>query len=127
MTTANCPSGWAGVDIWWNNWKDHLYYALGQEFKPSSNLYQSCGWPNVCISIASSNKYAAIVMFAGPRLSALNQTRAVKSDITQYLEGVNAGNFTGASGNEIYQTGSASSTFNDVLYCIDANLNVGPC
>ncbi len=124
MTTANCPPGWASIDPWWNNWKDHLFYAVAQAYRPTSNTHQSCG---TCLRRNGIGQYAAVVMFAGPRLTALNQTRAVKSDITQYLEGNNASNFPGANGNENYQSGVAGTTFNDVLYCIDGNLNVGPC
>jgi hypothetical protein len=128
MTTANCPAGWASVDPWWNNWKDHLFYALSQEFQPTSNGGQSCGnWHAQCLSINNAGHYAAVVMFAGPRLSALNQTRANKSVITDYLETPNGTNFTGASGNENYTTGVASSTFNDVLYCIKEDLSVIQC
>jgi|ERR1039458_2715594 hypothetical protein len=121
MTTTNCPAGWASVDPWWNNWKDHLFYAIGQSFKPSSNTNQSCG---TCLQINGSGQYAAVVMFAGQRLSALNQTRANKSVVTDYLETPNGTNFPGANGNENYKTASISGTFNDVLCFIDQNLSV---
>ncbi len=124
MTTSTCGSGWtSSVNVWWNNWKDQLFYALSQEFKPTNSTYQNCGFNN-CLKINGYGQYAAVVMFAGPRLSALNQTRADKSVVTAYLEGNNAGSFPGANGNENYQTASASSTFNDVLCYIDENLNV---
>lgn len=124
MTTANCPSGWSSVNPWWNNWKDHLFYAIGKEFEPSSDTNQSCG---NCLRINGSGKYAAVVMFAGQKLSALNQTRADKSVVSDYLEGNNASNFPAANGNENYQTAPAISTFNDVLYCIKEDLSVVPC
>ena len=124
MTTATCPAGWATVDPWWNNWKDHLFYAIGDEFQPAWSTTQACG---PCLKINGAGKYAAVVMFAGQRLSALNQTRADKSIVTHYLESNNASNFPGASGNENYQTAPASSTFDDVLYCIKEDLSVVPC
>jgi type II secretory pathway pseudopilin PulG len=124
MTTASCGSGWtSSIDIWWNNWKDHLFYAVGKTYRPTTNQYQSCF---TCVQVNSSGLYAAVVMFAGPRLS--NQTRANKSVVTDYLESTNASNFPDTThGNRNYTSGAASPTFNDVLYCIDSNLNVGPC
>jgi hypothetical protein len=131
MTTANCPAGWASVDPWWNNWKDHLFYALAQEFRPTSSGGQSCGWSSQCLSKNGSGHYAAVVMFANSRLAGqvrASDTTGVNSvprgTISNYLESNNASNFTGASGNENYKTGTASSTFNDVLCSIDDNLNV---
>ncbi len=124
MTSANCPAGWASIDSWWNNWKDHLFYAIGQSFKPSSNTNQSCG---TCLRINGAGQYAAVVMFAGQRLPALNQTRVNKSIVTDYLEGNNASNFTGANGQENYVAAPVSSTFNDVLYCISPTFSITPC
>jgi type II secretory pathway pseudopilin PulG len=128
MTTANCPAGWASVDPWWNNWKDHLFYAIGLTFRPTLNTNQSCG-PGTCLTINGSGQYAGVVIFAEQILS--NQSRADKSAVANYLEGNNANNVAGipflASGDENYQTAPVSSTFNDVLYCIDQNLNVAPC
>ncbi len=42
---ANCPNpaNWAAIYPWWNNWKDHLFYAIGSAFKPTGNTHQSCG------------------------------------------------------------------------------------
>jgi hypothetical protein len=65
-------------------------------------------------------------MLAGPRLS--SQDRTVKSAVNQYLEGSNASNYPDTtSGNKDYTTAPASSTFNDVLYCIKEDLSVIPC
>jgi type II secretory pathway pseudopilin PulG len=127
---ADCGSGWtSSVDIWWDNWKDHLFYAIGKTYRPTTNLYQSCGY---CLQVNGSGLIAAVIMFAGPRLippqSTLNQTRTDKSVVADYLEGYNASNFPDTtSGTKNYQSGSASSAFNDVLYCINSNLIVGPC
>lgn len=132
MTTASCPAGWANVDPWWNNWKDHLFYALAQSFKPTSSGNQSCSWwYSQCLSINYSGHYAAVVMFANSGLT--GQVRASdttgtnslpRSTISNYLEGRNASNFPGANGNENYQISPTSSTFNDVLCYIDGNLQV---
>lgn len=128
MSNAYCPAGWASASInpWWKNWKDHLFYAVGKEFRPSFNTGQDCHWFNPCLSINGSGNYAAVVMLAGPRLS--SQDRTVKSAVNQYLEGSNASNYPDTtSGNKDYTTAPASSTFNDVLYCIKEDLSVIPC
>ncbi|NNM68373.1 MAG: hypothetical protein HKM00_00090 [Gallionella sp.] len=128
MTTANCPAGWASVDPWWNNWKDQLFYAVSQEFRPSNDTNQSCG---TCLEVNGSGQYAAVVMFASSRLA--GQVRASdttgtnsipRGTVGNYLEDNNASNFASANGNENYKTAPASSTFNDVLCVIDENLSV---
>jgi type II secretory pathway pseudopilin PulG len=126
----NCPSAdwFTKYYPWWSNWKEHLFYAIGQTFRPTLNTNQSCGGFN-CLSINGSGQYAGVVIFAEQILS--NQTRADKSVIAGYLEGNNASNVAGipfpATGAENYQTAPVSSTFNDVLYCINADLTVIPC
>jgi hypothetical protein len=113
---------------WWNNWKDHLFYALSREYRPANLLTGLCG---DCVSVNGSSNYAAVVMFAGSRLSgqvrASSTTAAQRSVIDNYLEGRNATNHPNSNGNADYQSGTASAIFNDTLYCIDTNLNVAPC
>ncbi len=121
---ANCP-GWAAIYPWWDNWKDHLFYALGERFEPGTGNTGSCSSTS-CLKINGSGNYAAVVMFAGKKLS--SQSRANKSVVPDYLESSNASNFSSADGDESYTTAvTSSSTFNDILYCIDTNLNVNPC
>lgn len=122
MSPGNCSYSWASVDPWWNNWKDHLFYALAQEYKPSDyTIGQSCG---PCLSINGSGQYAAVVMFANSRLAGqvrASDTTGVNSTpratVSNYLEDVNASNFTGASGDENYKT--ASTGINDILCYIN--------
>jgi len=129
--SANCPSGWATIYPWWDNWKDHLYYAIGKKFEPASTSTGSCGG-GTCLTINGAGNYAAVVILAGKKLS--GQTRANKSLAADYLEGLNNVNFVAtpvvapiATGAENYQTGPVSSTFNDILYCIKEDLTVIPC
>jgi type II secretory pathway pseudopilin PulG len=124
-----CPSAdWSTKFFpWWVNWKEHLYYAVSYQFRPTLSTYQSCSWFSQCLSINGSGHYAAVVMFAGAKLPALNQTRANNADPSQYLEGYNASNlnsYLSANGNENYQSGPASGSFNDVLCYINDNLQV---
>lgn len=113
---------------WWNNWKDHLFYALSREYGPGNGDTGSCG---NCLSVNGGGNYAAVVMFAGGRLAgqvrAGSSTAAQRGVIGNYLEGRNASNHPNSSGDADYQSGAASTAFNDTLYCIDTNLNVAPC
>jgi hypothetical protein len=116
---------------WYSNWKDHLFYALSDKFAPDSGSNTPPCDSNHCVKVNSSGTLnAAVVMFAGERLAALNQVRDTDTDranIANYLEGRNASNHPNANGNGDYQSGAASATFNDLLYCIREDLSVVPC
>lgn len=123
----NCPNpdDWAAIYPWWYNWKEHLFYALSEKYKPDSDSTNSCDSDH-CVHINSLGNYAAVVIFAGKNLSSFTRS---KSDISKYLEGRNSTNMAGyANGNENYQIDATSSTFNDIVYCIkdDTNLTVVP-
>jgi hypothetical protein len=122
LNTSNCPDGWAGVEAWWSNWKDHLFYALAGEFRPGALPTAPCG---NCLRINGNGRYAAVILFAGSKLPA--QDRTDRSVLDAYLEGRNAGNYPNAGGNGDYEVSAGTDTFNDMLYCIDENLAVLPC
>lgn len=125
---ANCPAGWAALYPWWDNWKDHLFYAIGQKFRPDNNATGACDNSH-CLHANGSGNYAAIVIFANKGLS--NQTRAgsvtdlQRGIAANYLEGNNALNVANqnASGREDYQV-TAGANFNDIVYCITESLAV---
>lgn len=115
----------------WQNWKDHFFYAVAESYQPGAPLPTGCG---ACLSVNGAGNYAAIVLFAGPRLEALGQRRNAppldadtKGDIVNYLEGANAANhpYTGGSADFVSQPETAS--FNDVAYCIDTAMTVAAC
>jgi hypothetical protein len=109
---------------WWNNWKDHLFYAIGKNFKPDDNVTGACDSDH-CLSVnGSPSNNAAVVIFAGSKLS--NQTRANKSSVADYLEGRNSTNIGSSysNGKENYQLDPTSTTFNDIIYCIKNDLTV---
>lgn len=124
---SNCPNvpTWpTAYYTWWTNWKDQMFYALADDFKPDSGS-SSCG---ICLSVNGSGNYAAVVMFAGKKLT--GQARSSSSDrldFANYLEGRNLSNHPNSSGNSDYQSGTATGSFNDVLYCINQDLSVTPC
>lgn len=115
----------------WRNWKDHLFYAVAGSFRPDALPHSSCG---DCLSVNGAGSWAAVVMFAGPRLDALDQVRDeppadtdTRGVIGNYLEGRNAANHPDTGGNADYESGAPGPSFNDVLFCIDVNLGVAPC
>jgi len=123
---SNCPNvtQWASYYPWWVNWKDHMYYALANDFKPSSGV-TSCG---TCLSVNGTGNYAAVVMFAGQKLSGqVRENSADRLSFANYLEGRNISNHPNGAGNSDYQSGAETSSFNDVLYCIKPDLTVTPC
>jgi hypothetical protein len=118
---------------WYSNWKDHLFYALADRFRPdgSSTTAPCSGGGGNCLKVnGSSTLNAAVVMFAGERLATLNQVRDTNADranIANYLEGRNASSHPNSKGFANYESGATSATFNDLLYCIRENLSVVPC
>ncbi|MDD2721764.1 MAG: hypothetical protein PHH47_10715 [Gallionella sp.] len=121
--SAYCASGWGNVYPWWDNWKDHLFYAISERYRPSSSPTTACSSGH-CVNVNSGGNYAAVVIFAGERLA--SQIRTDKSIVSAYLEGRNAANVGSAhpNGHENYQSEDASSTFNDIVYCIREDLSV---
>lgn len=113
--------------ILWQNWKDHLFYAVADAYQPSASAIPVACDNTRCLQF--DGKYcAAIIMFAGPALSQLNQTRLSpptdsddKANPVNYLEGNNAASIISANGSGTYTKQQKSdSVFNDILYCIEA-------
>jgi len=114
--------------VWYDHWKDHLFYAIAKEYRPvpANKLTRACG---TCLTINGAGSYAAVVIFAGEKLSGLSppqsrNTTAERAVITNYLEGRNASNDPNPGGNSDYQAAAASGSFNDFVYAIDTSLTV---
>ena len=126
---ANCPGGWASIYPWWNNWKDHLFYAISQRYRPGSNATIACD-NDRCLHVNGSGNYAAVVIFANQKLSGQTRASSVTSPqrgiASNFLEGRNASHVANSSsnGNENYQSDTASTTFNDIVYCIKEDLSL---
>jgi hypothetical protein len=132
-----CPGSLSALTFWWKNWKDQLFYAVSDEFAPNgdSNL-TDCSGTDPCLRIDGSSRiHAAIVFFAGRALA--GQTRVnnagsalstAKGSVSNYLEGRNATEaLEGLGDDRNFETNAASTTFNDVLFCISNNLTVNQC
>lgn len=133
LSTANCPAGWDAVHPWWQNWNDHIFYAVSEDFAPDGDDYDTnCG---DCVSVIAPGpdpEYAGIVFFAGKRLNGQvrnnNPNASISTAKGQRINYLESENFTaGTNGTGNFRTGAESPTFNDVLYCINENLSVIPC
>jgi hypothetical protein len=129
--TATVPEWTPTMATLWQHWKDHLFYAVALDFQPNATPVTTC---TTCLTVNGAGAYAGVLMFSGSRLTALNQTRDeppmntdTRSNIGNYLEGRNASNHPNVAGNGDYQSAAASSSFNDILFCIDATLSVTAC
>ena len=104
---------------WWPNWKEHVFYALADVYKPGLSQ-PSCGGTGTCLSVTppSAVKDKQIVVFvAGQRLTGVTGAQPRTSDldkgtIKNYLEAENAQPF-----GEAFSKKPFNATFNDhVLY-----------
>jgi hypothetical protein len=135
LTIARCPIGWVNVageptsstssDGWWGKWKDHLFYAVADAFKPTSTVATQatpCD-SGSCLTVDGIGPYAAVLMFSGKKLASQGRgTLAQKIDASNYLEGANATAI--ASGGGTAFTKSISATQNDTLICIKQDLSI---
>jgi hypothetical protein len=120
FTPGSYCSYTAAQKIWYDNWKDQLFYAVANNFRPTTPPGQ-VGCPT-CLTINGSGNYAAVVIFAGEKLSGQSRNTATdKGSIANYLEGSNIVPNTGG-GN--YQAAATSSSFNDIVYAINNDLKV---
>ncbi|MDD9863885.1 MAG: hypothetical protein OXU54_04855 [Gammaproteobacteria bacterium] len=126
----------------WENWKDHLFYAVADAYQPRplAQATPSCGGGRRCIAINrawpdnAGRSYAAVLWFAGARLHGQRRDRpADRAAAVSYLEGV-AGPYQATPGDDAvaYRNRAAAADFNDILYCLlpaetGAPLRVVPC
>lgn len=110
----------------WKNWKDHLFYAVADAYKPNAvSTTPTCDNPNDCLRL-ETDSCAAIVIFAGKRLDGQEfryapppqEDKNYKNNINNYLEKDNATNYPGTHGNETYQQSDGTPSINDISYCI---------
>lgn len=136
LAMAGYPTATDGVsykdspDGWFEKWKDHLFFAVAEDFKPSSAIAEVnlCDTPTIagrkCLYVDSIGPYAGIVIFAGSRQT--GKTRATLADRNlpdNYLEGINATaiNINDPSNSQFGQFAHAG---NDQIVCIKRDLNI---
>lgn len=117
--------------IWYEHWKDQLFYAVASNFKPSANDSPMDPCPT-CLKVnragtTLAGDYAAVVIFAGEKLSGQSRGTATdKGSIANYLEPPNSTDILADSGGGNYRV-DADSSFNDIVYAIDTNLLAVKC
>jgi type II secretory pathway pseudopilin PulG len=100
---STCATLYTTWNHWWSNWNDHLFYANNS--------------PTV-----KTSSYDAVVIFANQKLTGQTRSNAIPDN---YLEGSNLTSFK--TGGTVYQTSPASSTFNDILFCITNGSSTVSC
>ena len=123
-------------ELFWQNWKDHFFYIVSQDFESATSVLANTGKCSTgnCINILGRiDKVAAMVIFSGSALPELNQSRIwwwdeasnaatidEKANVNNYLEGDNQTVYVG--GPQAYDlTTSTSPNGNDFSYCIEYN------
>ncbi len=121
--TGYCNLG--DLEDFWENWKDHIFYYVGNDFRPSNSLppvADRCGDEEDCLTFDSHEGLAAVVFFAGPPLAAQSRIWTTSTDekdqISNYLEGVNAVSYNGSSATSFVPQDGAH---NDYAFCVEFN------
>jgi len=136
LAMAGYPTTTDGVtykdspDGWFEKWKDHLFYAVAEDFEPNStavatDLCNSPGTPGrKCLYVDGSGPYAGIVIFVGSRQTGqMRTTLNDRNSAENYLEGINAAaiNINAPSNSQFGQFAHAG---NDWLVCIKTDLTL---
>lgn len=111
---------------WWTSWKSYVFYAVGSNFSPDHPPPNDCSDQTGCLGVnGGARKFAAVVIFSGKKLTSQARTStAERKDASNYLEGDNLLSITNAASN--YANSTASTTFNDVIVCINPDMSLSP-
>ena len=112
MATTWQPAGCFTTLGYWSNWREQVFYQLAPAYQPGASA--SC--PS-CLSIDGTSGFrGAIIFSAGALTGQQRSTNADKGDIDNYLEGDNA------DSDHALENQDASTTFNDIVYCLDGGV-----
>ena len=101
LSATTCPGWSADVAEIWNNWKDHVFYAVAKAYAPNNVVAALLPDPCVadeCITVDGATDVAAVLIFAGQKVAGQSRnndanpayTSSEKSTVTNYLENPNA-------------------------------------
>ena len=116
----------ADQKIWYEHWKDQLFYAVANKYNPNANdsPMDACT-SSTCLKINGAGSYAAVVIFAGEKLAGQSRNTANdKGAIANYVEAPNSTNILADTGGGNYQAAATTSSFNDIVYAIDTSLAI---
>lgn len=114
-------------NTWWLNWKEEVFYAVSDAFKPANTPApppsddSACTAPFACLTLGSSMPPSKrfLVIAAGKRLAGQLETlnnSARKGNTTNYLELENTTFVPDVD--ETFTSGRVTTSFNDVVdYC----------
>ena len=116
----------------WKNWKDHFFLVTSAGFQPGGS--SSCNGTNCVTLQGDSTEYAAIVFFSGSALSGIVRNDPVASEnpgtkhlLGHYLDAQNNALNGDPVGNNTYIQGTSDNAVNDILYCIEQDMDVVLC
>lgn len=109
-------NGWTtlcklNVGTWWSNWRELVFYAVADAYKPTSMPLPSCG---LCLavnppSVAADKSFVVVVARRSlPGGGQSRTTNAQKGAIANYLESQNATPL-----DDLFEQNSTTATFND--------------
>ena len=122
------PSNNAGELVQlWQNWKDHLFYAVAQTFWPRPIDQESETCAEGCVNVGGNSNWAAVVIFSNSPLRGQIRTSAppttendTKSDMSNYIESTLSMSYRTIQNSKTFSNSDPAGP-NDVFYCIDAN------
>lgn len=114
----------SAAPILWKNWRDHLYYAVGDAYqpRPSSQNTPACGVSAGCVALGIGGPpMAALLWFAGPAQPRQDRRSGAPED---YLEGQLPG-----YPDQNFSSYVPAADSNDSVYCLAATapLTAAPC
>ena len=117
---------WSAQDaLWYRHWKDQLFYAVAADHAAGTSHRGACA---TCLSVNGGGHYAAVILFAGPRLPGqARASNAAKATAANYLEDRNAAAIASPTGRDDFLSAATTPRSNDILYCIDTALAAAPC
>lgn len=127
-TPANLRDSHALERQLWDNWKDHIFYAVSKDYAPSSSATMAaCG---DCIKVKGT-KYAAAVIYSGKKLSGhippqIRQTPIAAMDIGVVADSKNnLANYIEVNNPAGTGKGDYTRTANDTIFCLTDTNPVG--
>lgn len=120
---------WAPVDEFWDNWKDHAFYAVAKAFAPNNLAAGTAVSPcliDECLTVDGVTGIAAVVIFAGRKQTGQTRnndsnpayTSVQKSNPANYLEAINALSIQNNSPNMAMPRIFTKVTGNDTVMCV---------
>ena len=130
-TTTDGVSNKDSPDGWFEKWKDHLFFAVAEDFKPSSVIAAAnlCNTPTAagrkCLYVDGIGPYASIVIFAGRRQTGQSRDTVSNKNLPgNYLEGINATAITNNNPSDPQFGKFTRAGGNEQIVCIRTNLTV---